>query len=390
MVPTPENRFRVLLYGQEFGVLHHRENFTRFEFDMGVDANNAVLGLQFTEGRLAANVRLPPWFSNLLPEGQLLAWIERSYGQSSEINLLARLGGDLPGAVSVLPVDGPVAEVATDPLCAFSLGGVGLKFSMIARGGRFTPATGTRGDWIVKLPAADVPHLPRNELAMMTLARAVGIDVPDVALVHRDQIDLPAAAWQGSEAFAYAIRRFDRGPDGEAIHMEDLAQVRGFYPEQKYTGAFEMVASLVYGGQRDVEGLREFARRLAFNVVIGNGDAHLKNWSLIYRDRRDRRVPTLAPAYDLVCTAVYAASSNPEDLGLKFCGSKRFEAVRLSHFAALDARLSANAGLVDIVADVVDRVVAEWPSVEPLLPEEQDLRARVDARLSRGIAMLRR
>ncbi len=63
------------------------------------------------------------------------------------------------------------------------------------------------------------------------------------------------------------------------------------------------------------------ARRLAFSLLIGNGDAHLKNWSLIYRDRRN---PTLSPAYDFVSTAAYGTrSGQADDLGLRFDRTRR-------------------------------------------------------------------
>jgi len=320
------------------------------------------------------------------------------------MSLLAQVGHDLPGAVRVVPADEPLpldmanddisprTQRAPDPseLFRFSLAGVGLKFSMLRLGERFTaPAVGQGGDWIVKLPEpSPLSNVPQNEFAMMTLASAAGIDIPDVKLVHRDEIEsLPDRVWPPGEEHAYAIRRFDRGEKRELIHIEDFAQVRGFYPEEKYTGTFETVAALVHRN-RDVDSLREFVRRLAFNVLIGNGDAHLKNWSFIYRDRRN---PTLAPAYDLVATAVYRLSgANPEDLGLRFGGTKRFDAIRLSHFAALDARLKAHASLSDVVADFVDRVVAAWPHVEELLPEAYDMRAGVRALIHQRAAMLRR
>ncbi|WP_394822873.1 type II toxin-antitoxin system HipA family toxin [Pendulispora albinea] len=409
-MPSGDQQFRVYLYEHAIAILHRRDDFTRLVFDAGYvrDPGRAVLGLRFEEnlhGRYAAHLRLPPWFSNLLPEGRLRDWIGQSAGVpvEREMGLLAHVGHDLPGAVRVLPVDQPLPLEAgelrdlvhgkkkddRDALWRFSLAGVGLKFSMLARGERFSaPALGEGGDWIVKLPEPHHAEVPRNELAMMTLARATGIDVPDVKLVHRDMIDsLPDTVWPPHEEHAYAVRRFDRGERRELIHIEDFAQVRGFYPDEKYKGTFETVASLIYR-RRDVEGLREFARRLAFNVMIGNGDAHLKNWSLIYRDRR---TPTLAPAYDLVATAIYRpAPLGPEDLGLRFGGSRRFDSVRLSHFAALDERLEAKAGLADVAADLVQRTLAQWPAVEELLPETDGMRATVATLLTDRAAMLLR
>lgn len=122
---------------------------------------------------------------------------------------------------------------------------------------------------------------------MMSLSASAGITVPPVRLVHRDELDgLPPNVWPGREEWAFAVRRFDRTDAREPVHIEDLAQVRNVYPDNKYQGNYETVAALVYRG-RDISGLREFARRLAFTVLISNGDAHLKNWSLIYPRRPD-------------------------------------------------------------------------------------------------------
>ena len=72
---------------------------------------------------------------------------------------------------------------------------------------------------------------------MMTLAKSVGIDVPDIQLVELDQIaGLPDGIGK-LEGAAYAVRRFDRTADGERIHMEDFAQVFGVYPDDKYKHA---------------------------------------------------------------------------------------------------------------------------------------------------------
>jgi serine/threonine-protein kinase HipA len=164
-----------------------------------------------------------------------------------------------------------------------------------------------------------------------------------------------------------------------------MAQVRDFYPGEKYQGSFETLAALVYRG-RDLPSLLEFTRRLAFNVLISNGDAHLKDWSLIYRDRR---IPTLAPAYDLVATSVYRPADFPEDMGLRFCRSKRFERITPVCFSALARKLDVSASLVDQVSAVVERVVAAWPEVSDLFRDHPDMRARIDMSIRRGAQRLR-
>jgi hypothetical protein len=171
-----------------------------------------------------------------------------------------RVGHDLPGAVRVLPaLDGEGDESEWLPKPApmsaaqhaleqdtwrFSLAGVALKFSMLAKGDRLTlPAFGVGGDWIVKLPDQTYPDVPRNEFTMMSLAASVGIAVPPVRLVHRDELDgLPPDVWTSREEWAYAIRRFDRDAHRDSVHIEDLVQVRNVYPEDKYLGNYETVA----------------------------------------------------------------------------------------------------------------------------------------------------
>ncbi len=397
-MPLTEQRHGIWLGPHHVGTLNQRGDYTWFAFtdDYLSDPDRPVLGLIFEQdlrARHASALRLPPWFSNLLPEGRLRDWIaaDRQVSPHREMELLAQVGHDLPGAVRVLPEDTSPAQAGdlatasghSDTTDAgtgrtgwrFSLAGVSLKFSMVGKGDRLTlPAHGEGGDWIVKLPDRVYADVPRNEYAMMSLASAVGIDVPEVRLVHRDMLDgLPPGVWPDIEEWAYAIRRFDRDDDRNLVHIEDLAQVRNFYPESKYNGNFETVAALVYRG-RDLAALHEFARRLTFIILISNGDAHLKNWSLIYPDRR---VPALSPAYDLVCTAAYR-NDEPEDLGLKFGGTRRFDRIDTQTFTRLQERLRAQgAQLADIVAETVEQTRAKWPQCSALLNGNQTLQDTV-------------
>ncbi|MFJ9781116.1 type II toxin-antitoxin system HipA family toxin [Amycolatopsis sp. NPDC101161] len=384
-----ETQHAVWLKNRHVGVLHQRGDHTRLTFDVSYreDPDRPVLGLHFEETVLspqASALRAPPWFSNLLPEGRVRDWVAEDRGVSvdREMEILSHVGRDLPGAVRILPIDlQPIEEAASweapdsrapspgaesHPGWRISLAGVQLKFAMISKDDRLTiPGFGEGSDWIVKLPDQQFSMLPQNEFAMMHLARKSGIDIPSITLVHRDQLSgLPSNIWPGREEWAYAIKRFDRGPNRELIHIEDLAQVRNFYPRDKYKGNFETIASLIYR-KHDVDALREFSRRMAFIILISNGDAHLKNWSLIYRNEQ---IPTLSPAYDLVSTDIYRAESGKEDLGLKLGGSRRFEDVSLETFNRLERRLSAtNAGLADQVVETVERVRANWAELAETL-----------------------
>ncbi len=418
MGPLPESYYAVLLHGRRIGTLCQKGDYTRFVVNNHYleDPSRSVLGLRFEENLTApyaSALRLPKWFSNLLPEGPLREWIAKDRGVSldREMELLAQVGHDLPGAVQVLCAEGPddgwewqetpapgagSAEASGGRDASpwrFSLAGVALKFSMLAQGDRLTvPAAGELGDWLVKFPDYRHADVPRNEFATMSLAKAVGVDIPDIRLLHRDELDgLPDRMWPNSEEWAYAVRRFDRAPGDidSRIHIEDFAQVRDKYPQDKYTSTFETVAAISYRG-RDVDSLREAVRRIAFSVAVGNGDAHLKNWSLIYRDRR---TPSLSPAYDLVSTVPYAPSDEPEDLGLKFSGSKRFENVRLTGFerleGALDRRFgTSGAGLAAVAEHTVRAVREQWPDHEAALAANPGLRDAVGSWITRATGRL--
>lgn len=369
----------VQLNGRRVGTILQRGDVARFVFehDYWDDPERQVLGLWFEDNPRRsprAALRLPAWFSNLLPEGPLRNWIAHDRGVSvdRELQLLLQIGQDLPGAVEVVSLEG---EVEMEELGApsdeseapdsghspwkFSLAGVGLKFSMLRQGDRLSiPAANQLGDWIVKFPDAVYADVPTNEFATMSLAREVGIQCPEIQILHRDELPpVPDVMWPGQESVAYAIARFDRKPTGGRVHIEDLAQVRGLYPQQKYSGSFETVAGLLYRGT-DHESLREFVRRLTFNLLVGNGDGHLKNWSLIFADGRHAAV---SPAYDLVSTGGYYAGGAPDDLGLKFGGSRLPRRVTRSDFARLQQILHvSSADVLDIVDSTVDSFLEAW------------------------------
>jgi serine/threonine-protein kinase HipA len=143
----------------------------------------------------------------------------------------------------------------------------------------------------VKLPSARFVGIPENEYAMMTLARKLGMDIPEIKLVPLEQIVNLPQNLESLKGPALAVKRFDRTPDG-SVHIEDFAQVFGVYPDQKYEmGSYKNIAEVI-GIETGETGIAEFIRRLVFNTLVGNADMHLKNWSLIYPDKKTSSVGT--------------------------------------------------------------------------------------------------
>lgn len=394
----------VILHGRSIGTLIHLgQERTVFAFreDFINDPDRPTLGLCFkdTFGELITqfrsySIRLMPFFSNLLPEGHLREVLaaRAKVHPTREYLLLEALGRDLPGAVRVEPADRaawPPDEVpeyagetggqgGREEMLRFSLAGVQLKFSAVAdaSGGLTIPARGVGGDWIVKLPSRVHDGIPENEFSMMKLARMVGISVPAIDLVDTASIgNLPDGIDRLGDR-AFVIKRFDRSGE-EAVHIEDFAQVFNVYAENKYKKASLRNIASVIAAESGPPDIAEFIRRLTFNTLIGNGDMHLKNWSLIYPDGRNAR---LAPAYDFVSTIPYIPEFSS---ALNFSRSRNFvdytddELQHLSAKAALPRKL-----VLDSAHETVALFMERWAREKRHLPMGGDVLAAIDRHLA--------
>jgi serine/threonine-protein kinase HipA len=395
----------VALYGSKIGtltLLPGDRSIFAFTQNYIEDAERPTLSLSFKDdqGALIANqpatqTRVLPFFSNLLPEGPLRKYLAERAGvkEIREFFLLWVLGRDLPGAVTITPADGdawpPVGDagagepVQKEKALRFSLAGVQLKFSAVRNTGKNSglviPARGVGGSWIVKLPAERFDGVPENEFSIMTIASRIGIDVPEIDLVDIDSLEgLPKGLGRLRGNKAFAIYRFDR--DGkELVHIEDFAQVFGRYPDDKYDKASYRNIATVLGIETNEDSIAEFIRRLVFCTLIGNADMHLKNWSLIYYDRR---TAALSPAYDLLSTIPYI----PDDTAaLKFARTNKvneFNEDELRYLAA-KARLPEKL-VLDVSRETVARFLDVWRAEKNNLFLDTDV---VDA-IDRNIAIV--
>lgn len=395
----------VLLYDEPIGTLT-RVGGDRILFAFNdsyiADENRPVLGLGFKDqlGELITafkptQTRVMPFFANLLPEGHLRTYLAERAGVNPEREffLLWILGRDLPGAITIKPADGEAWPENTDAhdqrgdnheddhrenALRFSLAGVQLKFSAVneASGGLTIPAKGVGGSWIVKLPSREFEGVPENEFSMMMLAQLVGIDVPPIRLIDIDEIRNLPDGMETLNGQAFAIERFDRMPNGETAHIEDFAQIFGVYPEKKYKNASARNIASVIGTEGGEADIAEFIRRLTFNTLIGNADMHLKNWSLIYPDRRHA---ALAPAYDFVSTIPYIPDNSA---ALNFSRTKRFDEYsedELSHLAA--KALLPEKLVLDTARETVERFHEQWRKEKANLPLTAKIVGSIDQQL---------
>jgi len=385
----------------DVGLLRSRENTNWFEaFDSYWDRpRRPVLGQVFENGprnwKPRTHVALPHWFSHLLPEGRLRQAVASAAGISAatELQLLATLGfEDLPGGTRVLPWDQeydsdiPEAireewlEKSTDPVLKFSLAGLQMKFSVHKTDRGLTiPVAGTAGNMILKLPDGRVGFegVPEAEYAAMRLARAAGIRTPDTELVSAEEVEGIGHWGQTNGRPSFAVARFDRLGDGRRVHAEEFAQILNIpsaREDAKYKHTnFEAVAN-VSARLAGIGTVGEVIDRIVLNVLVGNGDAHLKNWAMVYPDGMN---PTLSPAYDIVPTVLYVDNDN---LGLNLNGSKGFDDVIPRSFDRIGAVTDYGAEAARARArEAVERVLEAWPVLDGLLPPGQ--RERLTRRL---------
>lgn len=375
------------------GTLGYLDGNTWFDYE-DRDPLHPILGQGFEvapERRRTASGSLPEWFANLLPESGsgLRGLIGRELGRANphDFQVISFIGEDLPGAVRVVPESDiwKIPELARrssggdSGKIKFSLAGVQAKFSMRWEGkGLVLPMSGQGGDWIVKLPDRRFPDVPANEYSMLTWAKIVGIDVPEIRLVAgADVSGIPEGLISETES-VFAVQRFDR--DGDArIHQEDFAQVREVSVESKYDRAtYSGIARFLQAVCP--EDIDEYLRRLAAIVVVGNLDAHLKNWTLRYPDQRSAR---LSPAYDLVSVSAYEEFRS-EELAFPVNGGRVAKLITYDNFRSLAHRASLDPErAVSTAKATVSALVDAWPQVKDMCPVPEFVVAHIDKRLER-------
>ncbi|MFF2244296.1 type II toxin-antitoxin system HipA family toxin [Arthrobacter sp. NPDC058130] len=372
----------VFLHGRPIGVLSGRALRLAFQYDREIVAEYGAssillsLSLPVTSKRLDGT-SVFNYFDGLLPEGQVRSHLaaENKVPNPDALGLLSVLGADCAGAVQALPhgaspeepaaviampedqvvdlVEGlPTWDLPDDFAITASLGGVQSKVLLSRHGdGWAWPGHGVASTHIIKPEPLDspVPHLLASE---------------DWALKVAAEAGLPAAASRletfGSRQ-AIVVTRYDRTADGDRIHQEDFTQALALGSEAKYEGATtppSRLTRLVAAAAPHTRDEREFRRALlravTFNLLIGNGDAHSKNYSILIRDGGE---VLLAPLYDVAPTLLLYPRSN--NAGHAVAGQVRLNYLTLDHLVREatawgmdpdDARQCAEAALESVAA----------------------------------------
>jgi len=411
-------RLRVFLYTDLVGVLEQRPGGgMRFAYDGDWLARADAVSLSHSlplQSDAFPDKKVRPFFAGVLPEEGPRRKIAAILGvsASNDFALLEALGGECAGAVSVLPEDSIFPEAATGdarqlteaeleaavmelpkrPLLAgkdgvrLSLAGAQDKLPLIYENGQFWLPVGMAASTHILKPEPErFPGLATNEAFCMTLAKLCRIAVPSVTLY-------PVAGKP-----CVLVARYDRKADVDGVvrrlHQEDFCQALGLPPEQKYQSEGgptikTCVSLLRQWSTAPVLDIRDFLDGVVFNAVIGNADAHGKNYALLYEGDQRR----LAPFYDLVSTVVW------EELSKKFAmavgGCKHVNALTATHWRKMAEKAELGWPMVHTrVSELAKTVLENLLLAAASLPEADaamvdSLIENIEARAQRIVGML--
>lgn len=324
-----------------------------------------------------------PYFEGLLPEGAARTALagELQLAADDYLSMLEACGKDCIGDVVVsenpcADVEGSYEDVSLQQLDRLFANGqnaaaqnaasrLSLAGTQTKTGLAHLPWAATDEGWLRPVGFAATTHIlkashlrdvPENEYICMKAAKECGIPTAEVALID-------------AATPVLSVERFDRVSCGDSAgtlsvarqHQEDLAQALGVETASKYAeiegGTVRAIAGFLRRhGASPVRDIANFAKMLCFAYVIGDCDAHLKNFSVLVRPTGDAAsgsyAVSLSPAYDFVCTTMFARFSR--DMAMDFGGARAIDDVTPSTFARLADDLGISAGaLAELARPIV-------------------------------------
>jgi serine/threonine-protein kinase HipA len=333
---SPRNKsLEVFLHGEHVGILTGNGLRMSFRYDTEIVAeygsSSVLLSLSLPVGRKKIEgTAVYNYFDGLLPEGQVRSHLASENGLSTPdaMGLLAILGADCAGAVQVRPADtSPDGPAASRPMTAEEVAGVvealptwdlpddfaitaslcGIQPKVLLSrhdDGWAWPGQGAVSTHIIKPEPLDSPvqDLLASEDWALKVAASAGLPAAEA---HLETF--------GSRQ-AIVVTRYDRTPDGTRLHQEDFTQALALASTSKYETSAnppsrltQLAKAAAPHSRDDREFRRALLRAIVFNLVIGNGDAHSKNYSILLRDGGEVE---LAPLYDTAPTLLLYAPSN--------------------------------------------------------------------------------
>jgi len=367
--------------GKRSGILA-KESRKGYVFTYSPEAGSTARVSLTMPVRLASWVSsdLHPVFQMNLPEGALLDAIRRAIAKvvgEDDLSILRVTGGNQVGRNRFALPDDAAPGIAAKPesldeLLAYP-DARGLFHELVAKYALQSGISGVqpkvlleaseRGSlsssgYIVKSWGSDYPCLAANEDFCMTAVKRAGLKTPEYFLSDNGGL--------------FIMRRFDVTPEGAPIGFEDMCSLQAYGTAQKYSGSYERVAKSIgdyVSGDRLMAAREQFFATLVLSVMLRNGDAHLKNFGVLYAEPGG--AVELAPVYDVVTTTAYVSKDVP---ALTLAGTKKWwprkvlERFAVSHLFLPVKKVSG------IFSSAAEAVMATRESIPAYISEHPDFR----------------
>lgn len=360
-LPSRINHIQVQAFGGESGVLSQLGHFA-YQY---TNQNPVSLTMKYQQAPYNHGV-LHPIFSQNLPEGYVRRYISEKLRRYANVNDMYLLALQLDKGIGHLSYTSEIEKTDVDQLSLKDIlnwqgkenlfhqlldsyylnglvSGVQPKVLVNAVNDTGKPSIGRsllqQEDFIIKTYDDEFPLLTANEYVCMEAARACGL--------------APSQCWLSDDLRSFITERFDE-VDGNRLGIEDFTVLMGKQGDEKYQSSYEMLMKATYLFTKSDVQLRRIYQYIVFNCLIGNGDAHLKNFSVQYDESRKDVI--LTPPYDITHTLIYEAIDNK--MALKLNGVKLFpdkkQLVKLGKAYNIDKPETIIAEVADTIRDYVN------------------------------------
>lgn len=299
-------------------LLHEQQR--KYVFTYGEDSADTVSLTMPLRMESWVSHELHPVFQMNLPEGALLEAIREAIAKivgDDDISLLTVTGGNQIGKNQFMrsgesPSEQPdniesLSEILAYPDTTELFHELVNRYAMRSGVSGVQPkvlldaqkrGTLAAHKYIVKSSGDDYPHLAANEFFCMTAAQRAGLPVHPFYLAENGGL--------------FVMQRFDISDNGNKLGFEDMCSLMGVGTRQKYRGTYERIAKALrafISSSSLTQARKQFFATLVLSSMVRNGDAHLKNFGVLYESAQTE--VSIAPVYDIVTTAAYIHSDVP-------------------------------------------------------------------------------
>ena len=370
-----DDSLHVKVLNQKSGTLVYENNEYIFDYTTKNRDNFVALNMPI-RAKSYVNDKLHPIFEMHLPEGYLLSIIKKHFSKitkTDDFGLLKLMAKSTNGRVNYESYN-KTEEETLSLKNLLQPNNENLFADLVSRFALNSPLSGVQPkilakvkdkltlplqQYIVKSWGEDYPNLALNEYFCMQAVKYASIEVPEFYISDDNKL--------------FIMKRFDIKEDGSYLGFEDMCVLQVKQAQNKYEGSYEQIAKTIkifVSPKNKKKSLSNFFKMTVINNLLQNGDAHLKNFGLVYENITEIK---LAPAYDVVCTTMYIKN---DISALHLLGSKKWWGKKfLLRFGKESCDLSSKEANT-LYGECVSAIEKTKTEIEAKITSEKDLHVK--------------